>query len=153
MATQNLTRKGRLNKKRGSRVFTAKLDYADTSVLDVTTSADSYELFVAPSDCYITKAEMLILTANDAATSATADVGIDGGDTLIDGGNLKSAANTKLSGGTNAVVPQLLQTGGTITYTPTYTGALTEGAVQLVIEYIELERCEEGELTVFSTTA
>jgi hypothetical protein len=152
MATQNLTRNAKLNKKKGTRVACCTLDYADTSELDITTSADAYELFVAPNDCYITKAEMLVLTAFDSATSAVADVGLSGGDTLIDGANLKSAANTKLSGGTNAVVPQFLETGGTITFLPTYTGATTAGKVILMIEYVEIERGEEGELTEFSAT-
>ena len=151
MATQNLTRKGRLNKKRGERSMVAVLDYADTD-LDITTSADDYELFVAPADCYITKAEMLVVTAFDSATSAVADVGIDGGDTLIDGANLTSAAGTQLNGGTNAAVPQFLETGGTITFSPTYTGATTLGKVILVIDYLEIERSEEGELTEFSST-
>lgn len=152
MATQNLTRKARLNKKRGPRSAVAVLDYADTSELDITTSADTYELFVAPNDCYITKAEMLVVTAFDSATSAVADVGLAGGDTLIDGADLTSAAGTQLDGGTNAAVPQFLETGGTITFSPTYTGATTEGKVILLIEYVEIERCEEGELTEFSAT-
>lgn len=153
MATQNLTRKARLNKKRGVRNFIAVLDYADTSELDITTSADDYELFVAPNDCYVTKAEMLVITPFNSATSDAADVGIDGGDTLIDGANLQSAANSLLSGGTNAVVPQFLETGGTITFSPTYTGGSTSaGKVILVIEYVEIERCEEGEITQFSAT-
>lgn len=152
MATQNLTRKARLNKKRGPRCAVAVLDYADTSELDITTSADDYQLFVAPYDCYITKAEMLVVTAFDSAVSAVADVGLSGGDTLIDGADLTSAAGTQLDGGTNAAVPQFLETGGTITFSPTYSGATTEGKVILVIEYVEITRCEEGELTEFSAT-
>lgn len=153
MATQNLTRSGRLNKKRAPRAFVAELDYSDTNVIDITTSDDDYELFVAMSDCYITKAEMLVVTAFDSAASAVADVGFDGGDTLIDGADLTSAANSQLDAGSNAVVPQFLPTGGTITFSPTYTGATTEGKVVLLVEYYEIDRCEEGELTNFSTTA
>lgn len=153
MATINLTRKGRLNRKRGVRNFIAVLDYADTSELDITTSADDYELFVAPNDCYITKAEMLVVTPFDSATSDAADVGIAGGDTLIDGADLQSAAGTQLDGGSNAAIPQFLETGGTITFSPTYTGgSTTEGKVIVVIEYIDIERCEEGEMTEFSAS-
>jgi hypothetical protein len=152
MATQNLTRNARLCQKKGVRVFATMLDYADTSELDIQTSADDYELFVAPNDCYVTKAELFVLTAFDSATSAVANVGLDGGDTLIDGADLTSAADSVLSGGTNAVVPQFLETGGTITFSPAYTGATTEGKVLMIVEYVEINRREEGELTNFSTT-
>ena len=120
--------------------------------MDIITSGDDYELFVAPNDCYITKAEMLVVTANDAVTFAVVDVGLAGGDTLIDGADLTSTTGTQLDGGTNAAVPQFLKTGGTITFSPTYTGATTEGKVIFLIEYVEIERCEEGELTEFSAT-
>jgi len=153
MATQNLTRKLGFHKKRGVCVFTAVLDLADTSDFDLTTSGDDYELFTLPEEAYVTKAEMLVLTANNAGTSAVANVGFAGGDTLIDGGDLTSAANTALSGGTNAVVPQLKTTSGVVTYQPTYAGtAPTAGKVLLVIEYVEHEKAT-GEVTNFSETA
>ena len=151
MATQNLTRKAGMHKKREERVFTAILDYSDTSELDITTSADVYELFKLPANSYVTVAELLMLTASDSATSAAADVGFAGGDTLIDGANLKSAANTKLSGGTNAVVPQLKTTASTVTFKPTFTGATTVGKWLLRISYVEIDMTN-GELTEFSST-
>lgn len=151
MATRNLTRKVSLNKKREVREFVRILDYADTSELDITTSGDSHELFVLPPNAMVVAASMLVLTACDAATSAVADVGFAGGDTLIDGGNLRSTANTNLSGGTNAVVPQFRAAGGTVTFTPTYTGATTVGKWLLRISYIEIDVCN-GELTQFSAT-
>lgn len=153
MATQNVTREGLMNQKKQVRYATAILDYAAASdAVDVSTSADVYELFELPEGpLLITEANLFVETASDAATSATADVGFDGADTLIDGANLKSAADTDLSGGTNAVVPQLVTIGGTVTFLPTYSGATTVGRFHLRIGFIELEK-KSGELMNYSTT-
>lgn len=149
MATINLTRKASLNKKKGVSVFTCTLDIADTSELDITTSADVYQLCKIPDESYIVRAEALVITANNAGTSAVFDLGFDGGDTLIDGGNLASAAGTKLDGGTNSVVPQFKTTPVNLTFTPTYTGtAPTAGKIHVVVEYIEFEKTN-GEITNF----
>ena len=151
MATQNLTRLGGMHKKRDISVFTTVLDIADATVLDITTSADIYELFTLPDNGYVTKAEIFILIANDAATSAVADLGFAGDDTLIDGANLKAVADTVEDAGTNAVVPQLAATGGIVTLLPTYVGTPTVGKFLVNIEYTEIDKTD-GELTVFSTT-
>ncbi|UOF81459.1 hypothetical protein [Caudoviricetes sp.] len=148
MATQNLTRAYDRHKKRKIESFTTTLDFT----VEVATSGDTYQLFKLPANSYVTKAEILVLTASDAGTSAVADVGFDGGDTLLDGVNLKSAANTLLSGGTNAVVPQLKATGGTVTFKPTYAGtASTVGKYLVRIDYIQIDKTS-GEVTNFSTT-
>lgn len=133
MALQNLTRKNRFNEKRKVCVFTAELDYANL----LNTSADVYQLFKLPKEAVVTHASMIVMTPFDSVTSAAADLGFDGDDTLVDGADLKSAANTELSGGTNAAVPAVKQTGGVVTVVPTYTGATTEGKVLVRIEYIE----------------
>lgn len=151
MATQNLTRKGGMHKRRKSEFFVKILDVADTSEFDLTTSGDDYELFKAPEDSLILRAGALVMTANDAATSAVADFGINGGDTLIDGADLTSAAGTNLSGGSNAAIPQFLAAESAVTYSPTYTGAMTEGKILVYIEYIEITKTT-GELTNFSAT-
>lgn len=153
MATQNVTREGLLNQKKCIKYATAILDYtAPADAVDVSTSADVYELFEMPGDAVlIVEANLFVETASDAVTSAVADIGFDGGDTLLDGVNLKSAANTDLSGGTNAVVPQLITSGGTVTFLPTYTGTTTAGRFHLRIGYIEIEK-KTGELTNFSST-
>lgn len=148
MATQNLTRVGERAQKKGVCVFTTELDYTD----EIGTSADVYELFTLPPQAMVTHASVFVVTPSDAATTATVDVGFAGGDTLIDGGNLKAAANTVLSGGTNAVVPQIASTGGVVTFLPTYTGATTAGKFFVRIEYIEYEK-NTGEYTRFSSTA
>lgn len=148
MATQNLTRETIRSQKKGRCIAHAILDYTD----EIGTSADSYELFVLPPASMILSAAIFVVTASDAATSAEADVGFAGGDTLIDGADLTSAANSYLSGGTNAVVPQIAETGGTVTFLPTYTGATTVGKFHIVIEYLEYEK-NTGEYTNFSKSA
>ena len=150
MATQNLTRQGGLHKKRSVSEFKAVLDIADTSVLDVNTSGDDYEIVVLPDNAYITKADIYVITANDAATAAVADIGFDGGDELIAAADLKSAAGTLLNGGSGNV-PTLAATGGTVTYSPTYTGTPTAGKILINIQYVELDKTN-GELTAFSDT-
>ena len=148
MATQNLTRKNDRSRKKGMRVAVAELDYTD----EIGTSADIYELFVLPPKSHVISAAIYVLTASDAATSAVADLGIDGDDTLVDGANLKSAADSNLTGGTNSVIPIRKETGGTVTFLPTYTGATTVGKFIIIVEYIEYTRNEEGEQTNFSAT-
>lgn len=144
MAIVNLTRTKELAQKKSTCFFTAELDFED----NVPISADVYQLFTLPPNAMVLGASMFVVTPSDAATSATADVGFDGGDTLIDGANLKSVADTNLSGGTNAVVPQIAQTGGIVTFVPTYTGAATTGKWRVVIEYLEFEK-NNGEYTRF----
>lgn len=151
MATQNLTRKAGMHKRRKSEFMIAMLDYADVTEIDITTSADVYQLAMMPVDALVLSAGMLVLTANDAATSAVADLGFSGGDTLVDGGDLTSAAGTLLSGGTNAAIPQFVTAETPITFLPTYTGATTEGKVLVYVEYIEIDKTS-GELTNFSST-
>lgn len=144
MALQNLTRKNRFNEKRNVSVFTAELDYETL----LNTSADTYQLFQLPKNSLVTHASMIVQTAFDSVTSAAADVGFAGDDTLIDGADLKSAAGTELSGGVNAAVPAIKATGGTVTIVPTYSGATTTGKVLVRIEYIEYNKVT-GELTTF----
>ncbi len=150
MATQNLTRAFKREQKKSIRAFASELDFTD----EIGTSADVYELFNLPAESLITSATVYIITPNDAGTSAAVDVGFDGGDTLIDGGNLQAAADTVLTGGTNSVIPIRKPTGGLVTFLPTYVGtASTEGKCLVYIEYIEYNKREEGELTNFSATA
>jgi hypothetical protein len=144
MANVNLSREDKFCQKKSVSVFTAVLDFTD----NIPTSADVYQLFTLPPMSIVTVASALVLVASDAATTATADVGFAGGDTLIDGANLKSAAGTSLSGGTNAKVAQLSETGGVVTFVPTYTGAVTAGKFLVRIEYVETEKVN-GEYTNF----
>ena len=153
MATQNLTREAQREKKRSIRQFATILDYADAINTPIDTSADIYELFELPEKSLVTAAWIYVITPSDAATSAVADMGFDGGDTLVDGADLTSAADTNLSGGTNSVIPIRRETGGTVTFLPTYTGATTAGRFLIVVQYIEYDKSEQGEVTNFSDTA
>jgi hypothetical protein len=155
MATINHTRANLHNQKKSVCVATAIVDITDAAgSSQIATSGDVYELFVMPvGEVLITSASIFVETASNAATSAVADLGFAGGDTLIDGVNLKSAANTDLSAGTNAVVPQRVTTGGTVTLKPVYAGtAATVGRFHVRIEYIELDK-KTGELTNYSASA
>lgn len=144
MATQDISRKDVFAQKKSTCASSMTLDYT----ADIGTSADVYQLATLPPGCFITSASIVVITASDAATSATADLGLAGGDTLISGANLKSVAGTVVSGGTNAVVPQFLATGGILTIKPTYTGAATVGKFQVVVEYVEVDKTT-GEYTRF----
>lgn len=146
MATVNLTRKNGYHKKRGTCVAAIMIDFA----VDTFVSADDHEVLVLPPNSFVKSAQLQIITANNA-TTATADVGFGGGDTLIDGVNLKATAGSTLSGGTNAAVPAFRDTGGTVTFTPTVTGTATVGRALLLIEYVEVDKTT-GELTNFSET-
>ena len=141
MANVNLTRNNRFNEKRDISVFTAKL-----KVSDMPTSGDVYQLFQLPRESVVIGAQAIVLTANDAATSAALDLGFGGDDTLIDGGDLKSVAGTALTAGTNAVIPAVKATGGIVTATPTYVGAPTAGEILVIVRYVEYTKVT-GELT------
>jgi hypothetical protein len=147
MATQNLTRKQNRNSKKKVSVLSATVDYTD----EIATTDDIYELFSIPPDALITSAQILVETASDAGTSAVADVGFAGGDTLIDGVDLTSADGTVLSGGANAVVPQDSGTGKVVTFKPTFTGATTVGKFTIIVEIAEYTMAN-GELVNFSAT-
>jgi len=144
MAIQNLTRKNHRHQKQDVSVFTTDLDYA----VEVGDSADVFQLFTLPPESMVITASLIILTASDAATTATADLGFAGDATLIDDADLTSAAGTNLDGG---LTPLIKETGGIVTYTPTYTGATTEGKVKVLVEYIEYNKTT-GEVTNFSET-
>lgn len=139
MANQNLSRKNRRNYKRSISVFTAILTYSD----EIGTSADVYQLTELPPEIVITRASVIPLVASDAATSATVDLGIDGGNELIAAGDLKSVAGTDV---TDDITSLVLETGGTLTFKPTYTGAVSAGKFLVVVEYIEYQKVT-GEIT------
>lgn len=142
MATVDLRRLKNRHQKRDISVFETDLDFTD----DIGVTADISQLFDMPLNSYVIRAEILIKTASDAVTTAVADVGFDGDDTLIDGANLKSVAGSIEDAGTNAVVPVDKLTGGTVTFLPTYTGTTTVGVFKIIIEYIEYEK-HTGEYT------
>lgn len=141
MATVNLSRAKGRHKKFVSRFFTTVLDYTD----EVGTSADVHQLLQLPPESMVIAADMVVITASDAVTTATADLGFAGGDELIADGNLKSAAGTVI---TDDVTGLVKETGGVVTFTPTYTGATTAGKWRVTIEYLEYTMVN-GDVTNF----
>lgn len=141
MANQNISRLGGRHKKRDICVFFATLDYDE-----IATSADVYQLAQLPPECIVLSATALPIVQNDAGTSATFDLGWDGGAELMDDANLKTAAGVAI---VSSTVPLHLPTGATLTLVPTYGGtAATAGQLFIYIEYLEYEQCT-GELTNF----
>lgn len=143
MATVNLTRTKRRHQKQHISTFTTDLALAETP-----TSADVYQLFELPPASMVVRAQAVVMTANDAGTSAVGDLGFDGGDELLDGVDLTSVAGTVL---TDDVAGLIAETGGMVTWTPVYGGtAPTAGRVKIHIDYVEYEKTN-GEVTNFAS--
>ncbi len=144
MGTTNSSRLEGRHKKRDVNVF-----FADILFSEVITAAEIYQLCEIPPESVILSCVMLPIVLNNAGTSATFDIGFDGGDELIDGGDLLTAAGTDVA---SSLVPLHMPTGGTLTWTAkTYGGtAPTAGRAFLYVEYLEYKQCT-GELTNFSS--
>lgn len=138
MATQNLTRKNGRHKVKEIEAFDTVLDVSEIDV-----SADVYQLAVLPPKTLIKRVSMIVVTPNDAATSAVADVGVDGDSSLVSAFDLTGAAGVTSSDG-----DIYLENGGILTYLPTYTGTPTEGKVILHVEYSEIGKAS-GNFTQF----
>jgi hypothetical protein len=139
--TTNISRLDGRHKKRDINVFFAEIDYDE-----IATSAEVYQLAQLPPECIVLSAVVLPVVTNNAGTSAAFDLGFAGGDELIDGGDLKTAAGTDVP---STAVPIHLPTGGVLTLLPTYGGtAATAGKLFLYVEYLEYKQCT-GELTNF----
>jgi len=146
MATVNLTRKAGFHKKRDVSVLAAVIDLINHAP----TSADVYEIAKIPANSIIIDAQVVQIVECDAASSATGDFGYVG--TANAFGNdldLTSAAGTSLADNLAAAI--YTETGLTVIFTPTYSGAKTVGKVALLVEYIELDKTN-GEFTQFSAT-
>lgn len=144
MATNDVSRTGGRHKKKDVSVFFAELNYDELA-----TSADVYQLGVLPNESVITSAFIVTVTAADAATASTVDIGFAGGAEILNDSDLKASAGTVDA---SSLVPLVRATGGIITATPTITGTNTQGKAYLVIEYVEYEQCT-GEMTDFASYA
>ena len=141
MGNTNISRLEGRHKKRDVNVFFAEVDYDE-----IATTAEVYQLGVIPPESVILSAVVLPLVVNNAGTSATFDLGFAGGDELMDGADLLTAALTDIP---STLVPLYMPTGGVLTFLPTYGGtAATTGKFLLYIEYLEVRQCT-GELTNF----
>ena len=74
MATQDLRRQLNRHQKKATCVFKTDLDFT----VDIATAGDTYQLFELPVDAYVVRAELIILVASDAGTTALGDVGFAG---------------------------------------------------------------------------
>jgi hypothetical protein len=139
--TTNISRLEGRHKKRDINVFFAEVDYDE-----IATTAEVYQFCTIPPESLILGAVVLPLIVNNAGTSATFDLGFAGGDELMDGADLLTAALTDIP---STLVPLYMPTGGVLTFLPTYGGtAATTGKFLLYVEYIEVRQCT-GELTNF----
>lgn len=143
MGTTNLSRLDGRHKKRDVCVF-----FADVTYDEIITNAEVYQLGVIPPESIVLSAVVLPIVLNNAGTSATFDLGFDGGAELIDDGDLLTAVGTDIP---STLVPIHLPTGGTLTIVVTYGGtAPTAGQLFLYVEYLEYRQCT-GELTNFAS--
>lgn len=141
MGNTNISRLEGRHKKRDISVF-----FADIEFDEILTAAEVYQLTEIPPDSVILSAVVLPIVTNNAGTSATFDLGFSGDATLIDDGNLLTAAGTDIP---STLVPLHKPTGGSLTIVPTYGGtAPTAGRLFLYVEYLEYTQCT-GELTNF----
>ena len=141
MGNTNISRLEGRHKKRDVNVFFAEVDYDE-----IATTAEVYQFCDIPPESLILSAVVLPLIVNNAGTSATFDLGFAGGDELMDGADLLTAALTDIP---STLVPLYMPTGGVLTFLPTYGGtAATTGKFFLYVEYIEVRQCT-GELTNF----
>jgi hypothetical protein len=139
--TTNISRLEGRHKKRDVNVFFAEVDFDE-----IATTAEVYQLGMIPPESVVLSAVVLPLIVNNAGTSATFDLGFAGGDELMDGADLLTAALTDIP---STLVPLYMPTGGILTFLPTYGGtAATTGKFLLYIEYLEVRQCT-GELTNF----
>ena len=143
MATVNVSRLGGRHKKGGVCTFQTTIKFDEFKKTN-----DIYQLAALPRDILILSSAIGIITANNG-TTGTVDLGFDGGDTLLDGTNLKSAANT-VTEVTNDHT--LRTTGGTLTIKPTFTGKATAGEIVVVVNYVEYRKQASGQLTEFVRT-
>ena len=141
MGNTNISRLEGRHKKRDIKVF-----FAEVAFDEIATTGEVYQLGTIPDESVIVGAVVLPLIVNNAGTSATFDLGFAGGDELMDGADLLTAALTDIP---SALVPLYMPTGGLLTFLPTYGGtAATTGKFLLYVEYIEVRQCT-GELTNF----
>lgn len=100
----------------------------DFQSLDVA-SGDVVQVFEVPADTWVLKVGIKVVTASDAATSATLNVG-DGADNdrYLSGADLKSTAGTVLLPSTEAaaVSGHIYTSADTIDVIPTYSGTISQ---------------------------
>jgi hypothetical protein len=141
MANVNISRTKGMHKLRKTNVFSTEITYED-----FVASADVLQLANMPDNVLITRAFSYVVVEEATATTCTGDLGLSGGAELLNDTDLAAAADTVDE---SSLVPLLLPTGGELTFTVSWTGTTPNlGKIQLVVEYIELDKCS-GELVNF----
>lgn len=139
MASTDLTRKQFFSSKKQKSYFAVELDVKDTDVGLVTTNLLLGNL---PPEAIITDAYAHVLTASDAVTSATFQLG-----TAEAGAQIMAAASIKTTGKVGSLVGQIPTGTGVPLYARlVITGTQTTGKLIAVVEYLEPHK-NTGELT------
>lgn len=92
------------------QVISVNLATATTAMARGPVSGDYFNLLAIPANTAVFTGMLEVTTAaSSAAGSVTVDIGVDGGDTAVDGAVVSdgAASTTFLRGGTNAVIPSL----------------------------------------------
>lgn len=147
MAYTDMTRSGEFSQKKSICVFAA--DIAEGTSLNegqVPAATGNFLVGKLPPDSVVTNAYVHVITAGDAATSATAKLG-----TAEGGSEVLSAANLKTLGKQGTFTGQVHTNTGVDLYLGlTITGAATNVAhYVVVVEYLEYQK-NTGEYTQFS---
>ena len=138
----NLTRNDKFYQKKDISVFSGMIVEGQDGVLSET---GNYKLANLPEDALIVNANVFVITASNAATSAAATLGVTEG-----GAQVLSAVNLKTAGKQGTFAGQRLTgTGAELWLNTTITGAVTVPAKYLVVvEYLEFNKTT-GEYTKF----
>lgn len=140
----DLSRTGELNQKKGICYFSGQINEG-TDNGEISAANGDHLLGNLPPDAIITDAYIHVVTASDAATSATATLGTTEG-----GSEVMSAADLKTTGEQGTFTGQSLTATGVPLYLGiTYVGAATEvGEYVVAVEYLEFTK-NTGEYTRF----
>lgn len=144
MANTSLKRTGTWMLKKTTSLLAEVVVEGDSTVEgEVPASTANYLVATLPANAIITRAYVQVLTASDAATSASAKLG-----TAEGGSEILSAANLKTLGKQGTFTAQTdTSTGKDVYLTLTYTGAATTvGKYVVVVEYDEYTK-NDGEYT------
>ncbi len=135
MADLDYTRKFKTHEKKSECFMCTEVTEGE-DFLAIDTGDDNYHLGNIPNDAIITDAYIMLKTASDAATSATATLGTaPGGTEIMSAGDLTAAAGSKTGTFTGE---SLTDTGKPLWLKLVYAGAVTDvGDYVVVVEYVE----------------
>tara|TARA_R110000851_G_scaffold14313_5_gene48495 strand:+ start:4314 stop:4757 length:444 start_codon:yes stop_codon:yes gene_type:complete len=147
MANTDVTRSGEFAQKKGICVFAGDIvEGTNLNEGQIPAATGNFLIGKLPPDAVITNAYVHVITAGDAATSASAKLG-----TAEGGSQVLSAANLKTLGKQGTFTGQVhTDTGVDLYLGLTITGAATDVAHYVtVVEYLEYQK-NTGEYTRFN---